>query len=93
MTILIGGQRFRTACASFKPSILPGISMSYQRDVCPMFEYNKRFVGISSLDGYESGLMHDVNSEHPNQIIVFNHQDNLGKLNDRHSDEPRRVHS
>jgi len=58
-----------------------------------MFEYNKRFVGISSLDGYESGLMHDVNSEHPNQIIVFNHQDNLGKLNDRHSDEPRRVHS
>jgi hypothetical protein len=49
---LIGGQRWRTACASFSPSIeARHVNVGkYNPDIAPAFQYPDRFVGVCSLD-------------------------------------------
>jgi hypothetical protein len=63
----MGGQRSRTAWASFSPSMLPGMLMSVKKqgDIAPRFQQDNRFVRIPGLDRNEPRFLDDLDGQHP----------------------------
>ncbi|WP_195909639.1 hypothetical protein [Rhizobium tubonense] len=66
--ILIGGQRSRTATASFNPSIQPGMSISVGNEGCD------GGIGMFSLENFKARIFQFVNNRHSYERFVFDNE-------------------
>lgn len=77
--ILISGQRFRTAAASFSPSMLPGMSIGkHDLNIAATGEHGDGLVGIGGLEHMEAKVIQAIRNVHPQQRLIFDDENGDG---------------